>query len=56
MKKNILATVLGIVAGLLTISNFIYRSVRFHKTDYEKLFLGIFFILFGIAIYFRKKK
>ena len=55
MKNNKLTFTLAIVVSLLCISNFIYKIVTLNKADYLILVVGIFFIGFGVATYFRKK-
>jgi hypothetical protein len=56
MKKNKLAFILAIIAGLICLSNFIYKLARFHKTDYVLLLAGIFIIALGVSTYFKKKE
>ena len=41
--------------GLICLSNFIYKLVRFDKIDYVILLAGIFIIALGISTYFQKK-
>jgi hypothetical protein len=56
LKKNKLAFTLAMIAALISIGNFIYRFIRFDKADYTILLAGIFFIAFGISVYFMKKE
>jgi small neutral amino acid transporter SnatA (MarC family) len=55
MKKNKLAFALSLVAGLLCFSNFIYKFLKFDKTDYMILLAGVFITAMGISMYARGK-
>ncbi len=56
MKKNKLAFTLAIIAGIISLSNFIYKLVTLHETDYVILLAGVFIIAFGISSYYMKTK
>jgi hypothetical protein len=56
MKKNKLAFILAIMAGLICLANFIYKLVRFGKTDYKILLGAVFITALGVSAYFMKKK
>ena len=55
MKKNQLALILAIIAGLICLSNFIYKLMKFGNADFVVLFAGIFIIALGISSHFKKK-
>lgn len=55
MKKNRLAFILSIIAGLICLSNFIYKLIKFGTTDFVIFFAGIFIFALGISTYFKKK-
>ena len=54
MKKDRLAFILVIIAGLICLSNFIYKVIKFGTTDFVILFAGIFILGLGISTYFKK--
>jgi hypothetical protein len=56
MKKNKLAFILAVIAGLICLGNFIYKLIRFQKTDYSILAAGIFIIALGASAYFKKRE
>lgn len=55
MKKNKLAFILAIIAGLICLANFIYKLVRLNQADYTILLAGIFIIALGVSSYFIKR-
>ena len=54
MKKDRLAFILVIIAGLICLSNFIYKVIKFGTKDFVILFAGIFILGLGISTYFKK--
>jgi len=56
MKKNTIALALALVAGILCLSNFTYKWMKFDAIDYTILFAGLFIIAFGIGVYSNRKK
>ena len=55
MKNSKLALGLSITAGLICLSNFVYKLIKFDRTDYMILLAGIFIIAFGVSMYNKKK-
>jgi hypothetical protein len=53
---NKLALILAIIAGLVALSNFVYKLVRFHQTDYGILLVVIIVVILIASIYSRKGK
>lgn len=55
MKKTKLAFILTLVAGLVCLSNFIYKIVKHGKTDYFILLAGLFIIGIGFSVFYTKR-
>jgi hypothetical protein len=55
MKSSKLALGLSITAGLICLSNFAYKLIKFDRTDYMILLAGIFIIAFGVSNYNKKR-
>jgi hypothetical protein len=51
---NRLAFILAIIAILVALANFIYKIVRFHKTDYATLLIVVVVGILVASISYRK--
>lgn len=47
---------LALIAGILCLSNFIYRYIEFHEKDWLILAAGILILALGISSWFRKRQ
>lgn len=50
MKRNKIAFVLAMIAGVLCLSAFIYRYVRSKEIDATILFAGVFIVSYGYGV------